>query len=383
MKFTLNDFYKCADSKRISAHYNTDRTLVGFKYTPETVYSLKWDDVSLCSRGITFDTQTGEIIAFPFKKFFNFEELYDSQTMQTTELFDKIPKEYHCSDIAGKFRVMEKYDGSLGIAFNYKDKWFVKTSGSFDSEQAVWATKYLNENCRTDLMNKDYTYCFEIIYNEDVHPIHYDFEGLVLLGIIDKRTGIELPLSDILKYDGIFRTAKVYEFSDFRNVYNFAKKRGSNAEGVVVTFEDGWKTKIKGDKFLELQKFFHNVNKEEIWKRFNWLTKKYDDFDFILNIPEELKTLKDYAEELPKMFDEKEYEMVIKSMKVKDRFPELWCRVKVKLVGEDRKKVWEYINNEITSDKTEAGIIIKIIEDDMNFRKLIWMLLKPKGEKNV
>ena len=372
MKFTLNDFYKCAAERKISAHYNADRTLVGFKYTPETVYSLNWDDVSLCSRGITFDTQTGEVIAFPFKKFFNFEELYNSQTMQTTKLFDIIPEEYHCSDITGRFRVMEKYDGSLGIAFNYKGEWIIKTGGSFDSEQAAWATKYLNENCRIDLMNKDYTYCFEIIYDEDVHPIHYDFEGLVLLGIIDKNTGVELPLTDILKYDGIFRIAKVYEFSDFRNVFNFAKKRGSDVEGVVVTFEDGWKTKIKGDKFLELQRFFHNMNKEEIWKRFDWLSGKYSDFDFILNIPEELKSLREYAEDLPKEFELKEKELI-----------EIAKKVKADNLHSKRKILWENANKVVENDTYLAGIIMKYIEENIHYREMIYKLLKPKGEKNV
>lgn len=366
MKYTLNDFFKCADEKRISAHFNTDKTLVGFKYTPETVYSQNWDEVSLLSRGIVFEIATGKIVAFPFKKFFNFEELYESATMNKTNFANTLPKDYLCADFSGKFRVMEKYDGSLGIAFFYNGKWVVKTGGSFDSEQASWATDYLNTKCNTECLNKDFTYCFEIIYDEDVHPIHYNFEGLVLLGVIDTQTGIEQPIEVIRSYaDFGYMIAKEYEFGNFANVVKFAKKRDNIYEGVVITFENGWKTKIKGEEFLKLQKLFHNISKEAIWENFDYWNEKYKDFDFIMNIPEELKAMKEFAAELPKEFEEKRSRLLLISNTI--------AKMNV-----ERKVAWE-MANEKTGNKTDAGIIMKMLEGNTSrYKDMIWRSLKPK-----
>jgi hypothetical protein len=363
MQYTLKDFLISADSKKISAHYNSNNSLVGFKYTPETVYSRNWDEVSLLSRGITFDTTTGEIVAFPFKKFFNFDELYDSN-LTNTKFAESLPSSYRCSDLSGKFRVTEKYDGSLGIAFNYKDKWIVKTSGSFDSEQAKWATEFLVNHCNTEYLDKNCTYCFEIIYNEDVHPIHYDFEGLVLLAVIDKFTGIEKPFEEVLEYEKFgFRIAKTYKFSNFSNVMKFAKKLDNKHEGVVVTFEDGWKTKIKGEEFLKLQKLFHNITKEEIWKNFNPMYMKYDNFEFIMSIPEELKEMKSYVKELPEMFD-RELERLRKIANNMDR-------------SKDRKGCWKDCV-EKTENKFEAGVVMKMLEGNSSvYYDMIKKMLKP------
>lgn len=363
MKFNLNDFFKKADEGKIFAYYNQDNTLVGFKYSRATQYSMDWDEISLCSRGITFDVSTGEIVAFPFKKFFNFEELYDLNMSHTT-LADSLPKEYCCNDLTKKFRVMEKYDGSLGIAFNYKDKWIIKTSGSFDSEQSTWATEFLNKQHNTDCLNKDYTYCFEIIYDEDVHPIHYDFEDLVLLAVIDTQTGIEKPIEEIRRYSQFgYKVAQEYEFGNFANVFKFAKRRDNMHEGVVVTFEDGWKTKIKGDEFLKLQKLFHNITKENIWSNFDWFNEKYDDFNFIMNIPEELKSIKEYAANLPILFEEK-----------RNRLLQIANSIDSNL---DRKATWATIVSLVGDNKMDASIIMKMKEGNLRYKEMIWKTLKP------
>jgi RNA ligase len=85
------------------------------------------------------------VVAKPFPKFFNMEELSDSE----------IPNE--------SFEVFEKMDGSCIICFYYNDEWICATRGSFISEQAIMANKLL-QKYPIEKLDKNNTYIFEIIY---------------------------------------------------------------------------------------------------------------------------------------------------------------------------------------------------------------------------
>jgi RNA ligase len=41
-------------------------------YTEKTAYEGKWNEVTLKSRGLIYNTDTFEVLARPFKKFFNY-----------------------------------------------------------------------------------------------------------------------------------------------------------------------------------------------------------------------------------------------------------------------------------------------------------------------
>lgn len=310
---TLEEFIKAAEEGRLLRH-DFDN-LVGFKYTTNTVYSGDWDKVTLYARGIVFDKDTGKVLAYPFEKFFNFGELVDDQGNLTTIADDVIAHQGYDNlrqDISTqKFRVMDKLDGSLGIMFWTGKKWLIKTAGSFESEQAVWANNWAADNIDVTKLDKNCTYMFEIIYDEDVHPIKYDFEGLVLLGISDNTTMKEKPLTDIIKtaLELNINHAEVLEFSKFLDVLAYAKKLPKTKEGVVVTFENGFKIKIKGDEFLALQRVFHYLTPTLIWENFDWenaeslqdIANQYTE-DFIKNIPEELTDMKEVANQISEKF---------------------------------------------------------------------------------
>lgn len=310
---TLEEFIKAAEEGRLLRHdFNN---LVGFKYTTNTVYSGDWDPVTLYARGIVFDKDTGKVLAYPFEKFFNFGELVDDQGNLTTIAQDVIAHQGYDNllrDISTqRFRVMDKLDGSLGIMFWTGKKWLIKTAGSFDSEQAIWANNWAVDNIDVTKLDKNCTYMFEIIYDEDVHPIKYDFEGLVLLGINDNTTMKEKPLTDIVHtaFELKINHAEVLEFSKFLEVLTYAKKLPNTKEGVVVTFDNGFKVKIKGDEFLALQRIFHYLSPAVIWENFDWenaessydIADQYTE-DFIKNIPEELTDMKEVANEISEKF---------------------------------------------------------------------------------
>ena len=321
---SMNEFIAAADDGRIAMHElnSFNKKLLGFKYTTNTVYSEDWDNVSLHARGIVFDYATGEVLARPFDKFFNLGEMIDTETGVLKPIAGYVKQHLGFDNLSGdykhqKFRVMDKLDGSLGIAFWTGVDWYVKTAGSFESDQAKWANDWFDMLINPSVLDKSKTYLFEIIYDEDKHPIEYDFEGLVLLGIVDTKTGIEEPLSEILRVakELNIRHAEVLEFTDFDEVVKYAKNLPKTKEGVVITFENGFKLKVKGDEFLALQKIFHFLTKDVIYENFLWNsvdanqeTSVKDNLiyafneGFIVNIPEEMEDMKKYAHDLYENF---------------------------------------------------------------------------------
>jgi RNA ligase len=113
-----------------------------WNYTEKVQYENLFDEITIQTRGLVTDDK-GNIVARPFKKFFNLEEKKHTATPD--------------------FEVFDKMDGSCIILFNYEGEWVFASRGSFTSEQAIKA-KELSNNFNLDKLNKDYTYVFEIIY---------------------------------------------------------------------------------------------------------------------------------------------------------------------------------------------------------------------------
>lgn len=127
------------------SHPTHDLTI--WNYSPKVQYDRLWDDITIQCRGLVTNSE-GEIIARPFKKFFNYEEYLENAPQM-------IPNE--------PFDVFDKMDGSLGILFNYKNEWILATRGSFTSDQAVKG-KELLKKYPIEKLDKNKTYLFEIIY---------------------------------------------------------------------------------------------------------------------------------------------------------------------------------------------------------------------------
>ena len=308
----LADFYKALEENRVSMHESGN--YVGFKYNINTTFNQLWDDVTINARGITFDKTTGEIVARPFKKFFNHTELMTVDGVLTT-LGEKLKPEYR-PNLIGKFRSMNKLDGSLGITFwdkysDKKNKWRVKTGGSFTADQSGWAQEWLYQNVDCTEMNPRYTYLFEIIYNGDRHVVKYDFEGMALLGVISNETGEEVSLEELIKIAKQLnvRMSEIVEFDNFNDMMKVVSQYPKELEGVVVTFDNGYKCKLKGIEYCELFKVMNNLTEREMFMRYNPVTdtfyanvdptKGYRNIDDeVLEIPEELPDIRQYADNL-------------------------------------------------------------------------------------
>lgn len=214
-----------------------------YNYSETAQFERIWNEVTLQCRGLILDAQ-GRIVARPFPKFFNLEELVDKP-------IPNLP-----------FEVYEKMDGSLGISYAIGTKIFIATRGSFISEQSVKANELLNTKYATAkaLMNPAITYLFEIIYPKNRIVLDYgDKEVLVLLGMIETATGKELPLTNIgfpmvKKYDGL---------SDIQALKALAY---NNKEGFVVRFSNNFRLKVKFEEYVRIHRIITKVSSKTIWE---------------------------------------------------------------------------------------------------------------------
>lgn len=332
-----------------------------WNYTPKTQYGEKynmyklWDEITLQCRGLVTDDK-GNIVARPFKKFFNMEE---NQYTPTEE-----------------FEVFEKMDGSLGILFCYEGEWILATRGSFNSDQSIKGFELLQKYDYSKL-HKNYTYLFEIIYPENRIVCKYDFEDLILLGVINTNTGDEINLHD--EYQDVriknlisnvgFKIVK--RFDKFTSDYTFLKQAiPDNKEGYVIKFSNGYRIKIKGEEYLRLHKIMTNVSTTSVWEIVSSGGKIED---LLEHVPDEFyKKIKEYENKLRYgFFSISEYcgksHDYFRYGKYNDRDPE------------PTKK--EFAEHVMKNGHPPYRSVMFAMWDKKPYDHLIWNILKPKFEK--
>ena len=253
-------------------HPNLPLTI--YNYTDKVQWENLWDDITLMSRGLIVD-DLGNIVARPFRKFFNLSEC---KTIVTDD-----------------YEIFEKYDGSLGILLFYGENWILASRGSFTSEQAIKGKEILDRSCDYKLLDKNNTYCFEIIYRENKIVVDYgNTEECILTAVFNTETGEE---QDIYVWE--LPTASSYNFQTPLNKLHEVIR--DIDEGYVIRFSNGERCKIKGAEYLRLHKMMSEMSTTAVWDCLR-------NGDSILNIlegyPDEwYKIVKDYEKDLQNEFN--------------------------------------------------------------------------------
>ena len=221
-----------------------------WNYSEKVQYENLWDEITLQTRGLVTDNE-GNVVARPFKKFFNLEEGKHTPT----------------SD----FEVYAKLDGSLGILFYYNNQWVMATRGSFTSDQAIKGFEML-QKYDYESLNKKFTYLFEIIFENNRIVVQYPFDDVVLLGMINTETGYEVNIHEgnedirhqnMIKNIGLKVVEKFNGISDYSVLKDMVK---DDEEGFIVRFSNGDRMKIKGEEYLRLHKIMTNVSTTSVWE---------------------------------------------------------------------------------------------------------------------
>ncbi len=317
----------------IKINKHPEQDLYIYNYTQTAQFEKLWNEVTLACRGIIMDANQN-IVARPFSKFFNLGEQEGIEIPGTS------------------FEVYDKMDGSLGILYWIENIPYIASRGSFTSHQAIKATELLHSIYKNvwSRLDKNKTYLFEIIYPENRIVLDYGTtEALVLLAIIDTKTGEELQLEDIgfplvEKYNGINDIATLKSFQN------------DNKEGFVIKFENGFRLKVKFEEYVRLHRIITQLTSIDIWEHL----KNKEPLDAMLeHVPDEFfnwvkKTIKDLNEAFQTI--------------------EKQCKSDFKRLATRKETAFYFMTR-------EHSAVLFLMLDNKSYDNEIWKRIRPTFEK--
>lgn len=184
-----------------------------------------------------------------------------------------------------------------------------------------------------------------------------DYEGLILLGSVDTKSGEEVSFEELKKLKG-FNIVKKYDgISDYTTLKNLI---GNNAEGYVVRFSNGDKVKIKGEEYIRLHKIMTEISTKSVWE---CLSQGDDIYKLIEDVPDEFfDKIDEYVEEL-------------KSEYLKIEAKALAHFASLQIYTEDRAEFAKYAKL-----SPLAPVIFKML-DSKDYANTIWRMIKPEYRK--
>jgi RNA ligase len=261
MKYNkLEEVKKLVSDKLVSARPHPSLPLTIYNYSAKAQFLpvAEWSDALQDCRGLILDAD-GNIVARPFRKFWNYEQV-----------LDKVPADE-------PFTVWEKLDGSLGVVAWYGDSLVVATRGSFESDQARWAQNWIKY---AGDIQPGLTYLFEIIFPSNRIVVDYNGrEDMPLLAVLDKEgrdhpAFDQWPASKALRYDGL------------ADLDTLSALELPGEEGFVVRWESGFRAKIKFAEYKRLHRLITQCSTRTIWEL---LRTKQDTADMIERVPKEFE----------------------------------------------------------------------------------------------
>jgi len=318
--------------------------LIIWNYTNSCQFDNAWDEYTSMARGLITDLD-GNIISRPFKKFFNIN------TFEGTKL-EELPAEIP--------EIYEKIDGSLGISYPDGDRYSIATRGSFSSDQAIWATKWLKDKSLP--LETGFTYLFEIIYPENRIVVNYgNKQELVLLAVINIETGEEINFEEEAKKLGVNCAKKIN--SKLEDLLNSLETLSDNEEGYVVRYSNNFRVKMKGQEYVRLHRLITGFSNKSIWELLA-NNQKFD--EFLERVPDEFyKWVNQIKTDLGDKFSGL-------SSKVNDVF-------ELVKIFETRKEQAIYI---ISNHKGISSAVFPLLDGNQEeSNKRIWKMIKPKFSK--
>lgn len=299
-----------------------------YVYTETASHERLWNNVTLASRGLVVDDKDRCIVRC-LPKFFNEDEPHS---------LCGLPKGIEPI-------IFDKLDGSLIQVVNDSEYGLVITSkGSFQSDQAKWATEIISQKYAQSDFEADKTYIFELIHPENRIVLDYGkSKELYLLAVKNTASGKE---SDIY-------SDKFSVFIKVPIIPNLESHMSKLVEGVVVKTGDH-RYKVKTGEYLRLHRIVTEFTPKRVWEAL----KDGASLEFT-NMPEE------FQEWLDETIDELETQ---------------YNNIEIDALKEVRE-------TENMSDK-EIGLatnlkykgIIFMVRNGKSPEQSIWKMVKPKVE---
>lgn len=346
LPFSKEELDQAIAEKTVTQRDHPVYPLAIYNYTPTVQYNRDWTDVTRTCRGLILDVNTLEIVGRPFPKFYNYGEVVPDPI-----IFGKPPV------------VSDKADGSLGIIYKTPDGYEVATRGSFGSEQALWATKWLRETHPDYTQPDGVTTLVEIVGPQNRIVLYYEVAELILLTAINNETGADIGAWEIDWWPGS-RTEIYYDLKDVDSAYHFANTHDwDNKEGLVLCWprfnQPSYRLKVKNAEYIRLHSIVTEFSVKKVWEA---LANEMNFVDLLYDVPDEFYDLvKEIQGDLLARFNEIELEAKA---------------VYSTLTQYTQRK--EFAQH---AQKTKYPSIMFSMLDNKNYNKIIWKLLEPKEEK--
>lgn len=250
--FTPEELDAAIKDGLVKVRYSEDGDAI-YNYSDAAMYTPgAWDNpaVQAC-RGLIVHPETGEILARGWSKFFNSNQ-----------------PEADVINLDEPVEVTDKLDGSLGIVnFDTEGNIRVATRGSFESDQAKWATQWIREHYPfhgPGIYMSSISPLVEIIYPENRIVCKYDFEGLVLLGGVDIVSGeYHGPTATAASIGWAGEVTEVFEYRTYREALAAPPRPGK--EGLVVRAGNRI-VKLKQADYIHLHRIVTGLSKKSVWQ---------------------------------------------------------------------------------------------------------------------
>ena len=226
-------------------------------------------------RSVVIDVKNECLVLTPFKKFFNINELEETN-------YDNIKNRINKATC---IEFTDKLDGSMQSARWYDNKIVMSGSQAINPLNS-WRLEdgYRMVNLLPgykDMLKHypTYTFIFEYISLKDAHVVKYkkEQEGLYLIGIRDTSTGIEMPYNIVINVAKAYHvpTTKLFDKKLDEIMSELDDKKSDEAEGFVVNI-DGFKVKIKYNDYTYIHKALSKLSSINLVIR-SIADDKYDD----------------------------------------------------------------------------------------------------------
>ena len=208
--------------------------LLLLKYS-KNIWNTGWHNLAKQCRGKVIDLESREIVVYPFDKFFNLNEVEETNLERIEDLLNKANKVY----------VTDKKDGSAIIVTKYKGDLIINTNGEFENIQIELAKKLFEQKYLYFYQNvpEGFTFVFELIHPENRIVLDYGSEKKLYLLAIRDLTTLKLKSYEELEDFSNEYKLDITESFSFETLSYFMNK----AQLETKDIKEGWVFRIITD----------------------------------------------------------------------------------------------------------------------------------------
>lgn len=232
-------------------HHEFDNRVI-LNYSQIDSYVHKFHPVVRECRGLVLDSNTGDVVARAFDRFFNLGEHGESD-----ENFDWT-----------NYYIQEKIDGSLILLYYWNGSWHVNTRNSFGGGQvgeSNYTWRQLVFDTLGDVLHKVpkyYTYVMELCspYNQVVK--RYDEPTLFLLSCFTTHYEVPYYVTQTMADHLDVQLPRRYMSHNLELVVSQVEAEDVTNEGVVLRDFINNRIKVKTESYVRLHRLYNNANIE-------------------------------------------------------------------------------------------------------------------------